>query len=124
MKKIIFLVIALAAIGTGCRHDDLPSQWILESYNSDNGYVFRRDGIRYQTRCFSDTKPGETVLDAASRWKQTSGSNAVPETACFEVVRYLHKSVPLKSMPGTNLLYCSSEDSPGTSYWFLISEEK
>jgi len=45
------VMVALIGSLAGCRHADPSGQWILESYNADSGYVFRKDGVHYKANC-------------------------------------------------------------------------
>lgn len=88
MKQTLLLILLLA----GCSHPtvtnslqtSLPTggQWILESYDATNGYMFVKDGIRYQAHCQLVRLSGGKA-QAADR-----------EAACVDVLPYLHEVVP------------------------------
>jgi hypothetical protein len=59
-------------------------QWILQNYDSDKGYTFRRDGVSYQTRCDHVFHKGTGIRQDAS-----------DQTLCVRVLPYLHKTIPI-----------------------------
>jgi hypothetical protein len=136
MRTVCLGLLATVWILAGCHRRESaqgeqspPGQWILESYDVNSGYVFRKDGVRYYTHCSSQTYPGETFLDGIHRLTGDF-KGKVPEGTCFDVTRFMHKPVPLKLTQGTNVLYYDSQDAPGTldppgtSYYFIIVAEK
>jgi hypothetical protein len=124
VKSLLFLIAITASLLGGCHHSDYPNQWIVESYSEDKGYVFRKNGVKYEAQCFLDAKRGEDYVAVEARWKQTTGSSTPPEVACFAVAQFVHQPILLNEIGGTNLVYYHSGDTSGTTYWFKITEEK
>lgn len=111
----------------GCSHEavqrsrEVPGQWILESYNENIGYTFRKDGVTYLTRC-----------DAVNYGYGKGAEPVKRQFDCAPVLAYLHKPVPSihlgfpdkagKTVPeSTSALYY--EDN-GRQYLFSIVEAK
>jgi hypothetical protein len=122
-------IILLAMDGCGhdtCRKANVPianasGQWVLESYNENSGYTFRKDGAIYLTRC-----------DGVNYGYGKGAEPVQRQFQCSPVLAYLHKPVPSLHLgfPGksgttvpesTSALYF---DDNGRQYLFLIVEAK
>lgn len=118
MKHIVFLALILAGCSTGVKPPaQNAGQWILESYDANKGYVFRKDGVRYMTHCrISYLHDATNVYPAAS------------ESECSAVLPYLHKPLPLEQGPrgpDVHILMFTETHDGGTKGWhceFLIAE--
>jgi hypothetical protein len=115
------LVIAICLL-EGCRHSDQPGQWILESYSADTGYVFRKDGVRYLAHCYNSMPPGVSSEDTRRNWERLTNGDGPPENECSEVLRYIHKPVPLTQEYQDDRL--AFKDERGVLYEFRITEAK
>jgi hypothetical protein len=119
--KILFIAAMAASLLMGCNHfigqKDPPGQWILESYNSEKGYVFRKDGVRYEAHC------------GAVIWTKTDGdwdiNEKVSESGCAVILPFLHMIVPLKPGGKPDVVHFDKQD-PGIkwTYAFKITEAK
>jgi hypothetical protein len=105
----------------GCAHRS-QGQWVLESYSAEHGYVFRKDGVRYEAHCSNSIPPGENAFDRKLVWQRATGKLEPPENECSEVLPYLHKAVPLHQEPGADVL--TFLDERKVVYEFTITEAK
>src|ERR1700722_18208853 len=114
-KLILRVIIVLAAIGG--RPVDLPGQWVLERYSSGKGYVFRKDGVRYEAHCaavISTKADGNFDIN-----------EKVSEADCAIVLRFLHKAVPLKPGGKPDIVHFDEQDTGVEwTYAFKITEAK
>jgi hypothetical protein len=83
-------------------------QWTLQSYDKDKGYVFVRNGVEYKAKCFAT---GQPVLGAPPNETPDTSSDAMPpnpafgqESACDNVLPYLHKPIPHFRQDGSLLV--------------------
>jgi hypothetical protein len=100
---------------------ELPGQWILESYNENTGYTFRKDGVTYLTRC-----------DGVN-YESGKGTEPIKrQFECSAILAHLHKPVAFlhlgvsdkngKIVPdSTSALYY---DDDGRQYRFFVIEAK
>lgn len=63
-------------------------QWILESYDSAKGYTFSKDGVTYQTRCY-------TISETFGNTSIPSPKFVSDQSQCSGLLLYLHKSTPI-----------------------------
>lgn len=118
--KATVSTIALLIILVGCSRlrqpAEPPGQWVLESYSADNGYVLRKDGVRYEAHCAAVlwTKAGDFDIN-----------EKVSESHCTAVLPFLRKVVPLKPGGKPDIVHFDKED-PGIkwTYAFKITEAK
>lgn len=103
-RTLLDYTLPLLLILTSCNQS--RDQWLLQSYDKDKGYIFVRNGVEYQTRCFATGRP---VLGVNN--DPDPNPDAVPpdladnETACGDILVYLHKPVPnLRQVYGSMLL--------------------
>lgn len=75
-----------------------PGQWMLESYNAEKGYVFRKDHVKYEARClgFTPLKDIPSVQSAVEWHIVSVGSVSYHEEECSDVLAYINKPIPLK----------------------------
>lgn len=83
--RLIFLPV-LSLVLIGCNRSN-KGKWILESYDSNKGYVFVKDGVRYEAHC-----SGFTYADKDNQYRL--GNLATHEWECSQVLAYIHKPVP------------------------------
>jgi hypothetical protein len=105
----------------GCANHS-QGQWILESYSSEHGYVFRKDGVRYEAQCSNSIAPGQNAEDRKLEWLRIYGQSRPPEDECSQVLLYLHKTVPLSQKYGNDIL--TFQDERKVVYEFTIAEAK
>lgn len=86
-------------------------EWVLQSYNKGTGYVFVKDGVRYEARCFATGNP---VLGTDNH--PDPDPNAMPpfpaydQSECSEILQYMHKSIPhFRMVYGSLLVYEEKE---------------
>jgi hypothetical protein len=117
MKKTLLILL----IFMSCNQ---ANQWVLQSYDKDNGYTFIRKGVSYQTHCFATGRPmlSDNVPD--------TNPDALPpnpafdgETDCADILPYLHKSVPLRQVEGSLLVF-TEENEQNWKLEFQIKEAK
>ena len=83
------------------------NQWVLSSYDRKRGYVFTKDSVRYETTC---SGTGYPVLGIPPNEKPDTTPDALPpepaydETACEDILKYLHKPIPNLRQEGSILL--------------------
>jgi hypothetical protein len=87
------------------------NQWILQSYDQNKGYTFVQNGVSYQTDCAATGKP---VLQSGA---PNTDPDALPpnlaldgESDCADILPYLHKSVPLRQVDGTLLVFTEEQN--------------
>jgi hypothetical protein len=109
MKKLLPFLFFLISCNANRDH------WTLKSYDKDEGYVFEKNGVEYRASCAGTGSP---VLGPASNRKPDTDPEAVPpnpaedESACGEILRYLHKPIPNFKLVGstTKLLYIGEKN--------------
>ena len=105
------IIAALIMFAAGCNH----GQWILKSYDKDEGYVFEKNGVQYRASCIATGSP---VRGPENHTRPDTSPDALPpgpaddESACGEILRYLHKPVPNFKLVGskTVLLYIGEKN--------------
>jgi hypothetical protein len=117
------------------RHQE-AGQWILESYNAEQGYVLSKDGATYEAHCrayFPPPPKGYAPLPLGSEIPSGAAFSRLPnphemEIACSNVLPYLHKPVPLEYFAGSDdvLNFTETRDGPfkGYTYQFSITDAK
>jgi hypothetical protein len=105
MRKLLPLCLILASC------NGYKDRWVLESYDKDKGYVFVKDGIRYDATCVAT---GHPVLGLDNH--PDPSPDALPptpayqESECDEVLQYMHKPVPhFRMVYGSLLVYEEKE---------------
>jgi hypothetical protein len=110
---------ALAALSVGvavlllatCTGRPSDGQWILEAYDKDKGFTFVHDGGVYHARCIATGRPmlagGKPDLDPGA----LPPVLAHDESACGEVLPYLHKPVPSFTRPYPSILLFVGKDN-------------
>jgi hypothetical protein len=120
MKTFILVALSVGILA-GCDRvavsKDPPGQWILESYDSEKGYVFRKDGVRYQAHC------------NAVVWTKASGdwniNEEVSEGDCATVLPFLHKTLSLAPGGKPDIVHFDKYDPEiKWTYAFKITEAK
>lgn len=118
-----FILLSLS----GCSHQavqrsaDAPGQWVLESYDENVGYTFRKDGVTYLTRC-----------DGVNYGYGKGAEPVKRQFECAPVLAYLHKPIPSLHMgfadkTGKTVPESSSAlyyDDNGRQYLFFIIKAK
>ena len=106
MKKLLPVLLVLASCSQS------KDQWILESYDKDNGYIFVKDGVQYSAKCFATGIPvlnpnGQPDPDPDSLPVNVASS----QEDCGDILAYLHKPVPnLRQVYGTVLLFTDKDN--------------
>jgi|HubBroStandDraft_4_1064222.scaffolds.fasta_scaffold14353_4 hypothetical protein len=117
---LLIAVVVGVALVPRLLHSNSPSEsrdWILESYDEQKGYVFRKDGMRYKTHCTRSYLSGTGNLPEATS-----------ESECSAVLPYLHKPLPLEQGPrgpDSQILKFTETHEGGTKGWhceFTIGE--
>ena len=109
MKKLLPFLFFLISCNANRDH------WTLKSYDKDEGYVFEKNGVEYRASCIATGSP---VLGPENHPRPNTSRDALPprpaddESACGEILQYLHKPVPNFKLVGstTALLYIGEKN--------------
>jgi hypothetical protein len=110
LKSSILLGI-LSLVLASC--NQFKTQWLLQSYDRDKGYVFVRNGVEYQTKCFATGRP---VLGVPPNETPDTNPDAMPpdvalgQSPCEEILPYLSKPVPNLRQVGSTLLFTGEKN--------------
>jgi hypothetical protein len=122
MRTTLLLLFSFGLVACS-RHAD---QWILQSYDKENGYVFTKNGVLYQTTCMATGRP---VLGPDNH-PDPSPDAAPPDLAhdeedCAGILAYLHKPVPnLRLLSDTTVLVFTASDQNNFKLEFEIKQAK
>lgn len=108
-KRLLCFVFFMVSCNTNRGH------WILKSYDKDEGYVFEKNRVEYRASCIATGSP---VLGPENHPRPDTRPDALPprpaddESACGEILQYLHKPVPNFKLVGstTALLYIGEKN--------------
>jgi hypothetical protein len=122
--KIACLALLLA---TGCSSAQTESGWVLTSYNSGQGYAFRKDGVTYLAHCHVAKITNAQAIPGAPRatTRTPAPPGFVPESSdesdCSEILPFINHTVPqLAQEPTKDQLHFKAPS--GNEYWFQITE--
>jgi hypothetical protein len=88
------------------------NQWVLQSYDQHEGYIFTKDGVQYQASCFATGTP---MLGAPPNETPDTNPEAMPPNVahaqddCGDILVYLHKPVPNLRQVGGSILLLTEE---------------
>lgn len=110
---LVLIVVGIAGLASQYTHKP-TDQWVLDSYSTEKGYLFMRNGAEYEAHCRGMYGPivAKDGTDLSAGMVPIPDGAIIeplpipvkPENFCSAILPYLHKSVPFRQS-GDVLIY-------------------